>query len=284
LPRTTSPSDVGSATGSIIASSSGMVVGAREDGGLAAVRGVYLADVRLFGSVLSDTDLLYESGRGVPAPAPKPPAPEPAPPPAPPLPPPPPQPPLLGGPRLHYSPPCLHGQALPPPSPYRGGGPHDIAGGIFDPVKNTYHIFPGCWTYLWNIPVHDRHGDAGAGGWLHATTQDLVHYKTETIHPFGGSGGTALDDDGHVVAWFSDDALQCRHGPGCHPNASSTATVKQDRAAAANAPELGVTMLAAKALDSSLEKWSNTTTQVNVLDTRAASCPSRCMRLPYTHT
>ena len=137
-------------------------------------------------------------------------------------------------------------------------------------MKNTYHIFPGCWTYLWNIPVHDRHGDAGAGGWLHATTQDLVHYKTETIHPFGGSGGTALDDDGHVVAWFSDDALQCRHGPGCHPNASSTATVKQDRAAAANAPELGVTMLAAKALDSSLEKWSNTTTQVNVLDTRAA--------------
>jgi hypothetical protein len=79
-------------------------------------------------------------------------------------------------PAVHVAPPCYH-----------AGGPHDIAGALWDAPTKTWHLMAGCWR---------------SGGWQHLTSSDLVSWTVEGApRSFGGTGGMVHDDDGHIVAY-----------------------------------------------------------------------------------
>ena len=91
-------------------------------------------------------------------------------------------------PRIHHSPDCLHKT-----------GWHDVAGALT--FKGTHHVFQGC---------------PASGGWSHASSTDLVHWKDLGLGPvalnetFAGmesditpcSGFAAVNDDGVPCAGF----------------------------------------------------------------------------------
>jgi hypothetical protein len=91
-----------------------------------------------------------------------------------------------GHPTVHFSPGCLHID-----------GWHDIAGALFLPQTGTHHVFQGC-------PL--------SGGWHHATSTDLVHWRAHGINPtaastpFGFSspcsGFATLDDRGQPTVGY----------------------------------------------------------------------------------
>jgi hypothetical protein len=60
------------------------------------------------------------------------------------------------------------------PACFRNGGPHDIAGALFHPKTNTWHLMAGCWS---------------DGGWQHLTSMDLIRWKSVgKPRGFGGHG------------------------------------------------------------------------------------------------
>ena len=74
-------------------------------------------------------------------------------------------------PRIHHSPDCLHKT-----------GWHDVAGALT--FKGTHHVFQGC---------------PASGGWSHASSTDLVHWKDL------GLGPVALNE---TFAGMENDALR----------------------------------------------------------------------------